>query len=379
MEDKRFSRNITELETPYYCIDKSLLIKNLEILHSVEKTTGCKILLALKGFAMWSTFPLISKYLSGVCASSPNEARLGAEEFCKEVHTCSPAYSNNDIDEIVKYSDHIIFNSFSQWEQFKYFVQERNISCGLRINPEYSEVKTVLYNPCAKNSRLGITLNHFQGKDLDGITGLHFHTMCEQNADTLKRVLDVVEKKFGRCIEKMKWINWGGGHHITRKDYDLDLLCEIIINFKKKYNVDVYLEPGEAIALNAGVLVSTVLDIIDNDMQIAILDTSAEAHMPDVLAMPYRPEVVGAGKPGEKKYNFRLAGITCLAGDIIGNYSFDEKLKIGDKLIFLDMAIYTMVKNTTFNGIRLPSLILQDHDGIKLVKKFGYEDYKNRL
>lgn len=379
MEDNRFSRNIAELETPCYLIDQGLLIKNLEILKDVQDRANCKILLALKSFSMWSAFPLIKKYLYGVCASSPNEARLGFEEFGKEVHTFAPAYSQEDIKELVGYSNYIIFNSISQWEKHKDFVLSNNIQCGLRINPEYSEVKTALYDPCAKYSRLGITLKNLEGKDLEGISGLHFHAMCEQNSDTLKRILEVVEKSFGKYIAKMKWINFGGGHHITREDYDIDLLCETIKDFKKKYNIDVYLEPGEAIALNAGVLVSTVLDVVDNDMPIAILDTSAEAHMPDVLAMPYRPQVLGAGNPGEKKHTVRLGGLTCLAGDIIGDYSFEENLKPGDKIVFLDMAIYTMVKNTTFNGVRLPSIAIQDDKGVKTVKIFGYDDYKSRL
>ena len=379
MEDNRFSRNIARIKTPCYIIDKDILESNLRVLSGVSTKTGCKILLALKGFAMWSTFPLIKKYLQGVCASSLNESKLGKEEFGKEVHTFSPAYSEEDIKEILQYSDYIIFNSIGQWKKYGKRALSCGVKCGLRINPEYSEVKTELYNPCAKNSRLGITLKNLEGKDINGITGLHFHAMCEQNSDTLKRILDVVDKKFGKYIEKMKWINFGGGHHITKSNYDVDLLCETINNFKGRYDIEVYLEPGEAVALNAGVLAATVLDIVDNGMKIAILDTSAEAHMPDVLSMPYRPEVIGAGKPKKNKFTYRLSGVTCLAGDIIGDYSFDYELKIGSKIIFLDMAHYTMVKNTTFNGINLPSIAIQDANGIKSVKKFEYGSYRNRL
>jgi carboxynorspermidine decarboxylase len=374
-----YGLNLGEVKTPSYIVDEKLLEDNLKVLDSIQKETGCRILLALKGFAMWSMFPVVKRYLQGVCASGLNEARLGYEKFGKEIHVFSSAYSDKDMNEIVKYADYIIFNSFSQWEKFRGKIPSR-IKCGLRVNPEYSEIKVNLYNPCAENSRLGITLRELEGKNLEGITGLHFHAMCEQNSDTLKRILEVYEKKFSKFLKGMKWVNFGGGHHITRKDYERKLLCDLINNFKKKYNVEVYLEPGEAVALNTGILVASVLDIVDNGMKIAILDTSAEAHMPDVLAMPYRPEVIDAGKPGEKKCTYRLAGSTCLAGDVIGDYSFDKELKAGDKLIFLDMAHYSMVKNTTFNGINLPSIaIFTKEKKLNVVKEFGYEDYKNRL
>ncbi len=372
----------SKVKTPAYVVDLGILEDNLKILADVKKRTGAKILLALKGFSMFSTFPLIRKYLDGVCASSVNEARLGKEKFGKEVYTFAPAYSDEDIKEHLKYSDHLIFNSFSQWDRYKKTVRgsKRKIDCGIRINPEGKGAENDLYNPCAPCSRMGVTLKEFQPKNLSGIDGLHFHALCEQGAEDLARVLGEVERKFGRYLSKMKWVNFGGGHLITRSDYNVDLLCKLIIDFKKKYGVQVVLEPGEAVALNAGVLVTSVLDVIRNDMEIAILDSTAEAHMPDVLGMPYRPTVIGAEKPGVKKYTYRLGGITCLSGDMIGDYSFDKALKIGDKLMFANQAIYTMVKNTTFNGVRLPSIILRDRKGmLKTVKTFGYDEFRHRL
>jgi len=368
--------------TPCYVVDERLLENNLKILHSVQERTGCSILLALKGFSMFSTFPLVGKYLKGITASSLFEARLGYEKMGKEVHIYSPAYIEEEFDEILKYSDHIVFNSFSQWRKYRDKVKNagKRIECGIRINPEYSEIKVDIYNPCYKYSRLGVTLANFEPDELDGIDGLHFHTMCEQNSDTLERTIKVVDEKFGQYIRKMKWINLGGGHHITRADYDIERLICSIMFFKEKYGVDVYLEPGEAIALNTGFLVAKVLDIVNNGMDIAILDTSAACHMPDVLEMPYRPEIIGAGKPGEKKYTYRLGGLTCLAGDIIGDYSFDEPLKPGDRVVFCDMAHYTMVKNNMFNGVNLPSIALyNEKDGLRVIRKFGYEDYASRL
>ncbi len=353
---------------------------NLKILESVKKRTGCKILLALKAFASYLTFPLIKRYLDGVCASSPHEARLGFEEFGGEIQTLAAAFSESDFKEIVKYSTKIIFNSFSQLDKFKGNLKGSGIRLGMRINPEYSEIEVDLYNPCAKNSRLGVTSKNFKGKDLNGITGLHFHAMCEQNSDVLERILAVVEDKFGKYVKQMEWMNFGGGHHITRDDYDVDKLCDLINAFKEKYGVQIFLEPGEAVVLNAGVLVSSVLDIVHNEMDIAILDTSAEAHMPDVLAMPYKPKIVGAKEPGEYKHEYRLGGLTCLAGDVIGDYSFSEPLKVGSKLIFLDMAHYTIVKNTTFNGISLPSIAIYKKNGqLEIIREFGYDSYKKRL
>ena len=373
----------TELPSPCYVCDLGLLRKNLGVIAGVHEKTGCKILLALKGFAMFSTFPLISKYLQGVCASSPHEARLGAEEFGGEVHAYAPAYSHKDMDELLPLVNHISFNSIKQWQQHKEKVLAggRPIRCGLRINPQYSEVKVEIYNPCSPDSRLGITLDELEGHDLTGISGLHFHTMCEQNSDTLERTLAVVEKKFAPYFANLQWINFGGGHHISRSDYDVDRLCNVINSFQKRYGLEVYLEPGEAIALNAGMLFSTVLDIIARDKPIAVLDTSAAAHMPDVLEMPYRPEVIGGGQPGGKKYTYQLAGLSCLAGDVIGYYSFDAPLVTGQRLIFLDMLHYTMVKNNTFNGVQLPAIATYepDDDTVKVIKEFGYQDYRSRL
>ena len=375
--------DFSNLSTPCYVVDERLLIKNLEVLNSVQERTGCSILLAQKGFSMYSLYPLIGKYLKGVTSSSLFEARLGYEEMGKEVHVYAPAYIEEEFDELLKYSDHIVFNSFDQWNKYKdrvKNVKSKKIECGLRVNPEYSEQETALYDPCANFSRLGVTLSNFRPKELDGIDGLHFHTMCEQNSDTLERTIKVVDEKFGEYIKNMKWLNFGGGHHITRSDYDIETLVRSISFFQDKYGVKIYLEPGEAVALNTGFLVAKVLDIVDNGMKIAILDTSAACHMPDVLEMPYRPNIIGAGKPEENAYTFRLGSHTCLAGDIIGDYSFKQPLKPGDKLVFCDMAHYTMVKNNTFNGINLPSIALyNEKDGIKIIKKFGYEDFKSRL
>ncbi|KNY26680.1 carboxynorspermidine decarboxylase [Pseudobacteroides cellulosolvens] len=374
--------DVKALPTPCYIVDERLLIKNLETLNKVQERTGCNILLALKGFSMFSVFPTVGKYLKGITSSSLFEARLGYERMGKEVHIYAPAYIDEEFDEIVKYCDHIVFNSFDQWKRFKDKVKNagKKIECGIRVNPEYSEIETPIYNPCYKYSRLGVTLPNFKPDELDGIDGLHFHTMCEQNSDTLERTIKVVDEKFGEYIKKMKWINLGGGHHITRPDYDIETLVKSIMFFKDKYGVDVYLEPGEAIALNTGYLVAKVLDIVNNGMNIAILDTSAACHMPDVIEMPYRPNIIGAGKPEEYPHTYRFGGLTCLAGDIIGDYSFKEPLKPGDRLVFCDMAHYTMVKNNTFNGVNLPSIALYtEKDGIKIVKRFGYEDFEGRL
>jgi len=373
-----------EVETPCYLINMAVIRKNCEILNEVYRRTGARILLALKAFAMWKTFPLIRQYLHGVCASGSMEARLGKEEFGGEVHTFAPAYSDSDMEEIIRYSTHIIFNSLYQWKKYRNQIRKAGypIEIGLRINPGYSEVENPLYNPCLPGSRLGIKTEELKGEDLTGIDGLHFHALCEQNADVLERVVIHFEKNFNHYLGEVKWVNFGGGHHITRKDYQIDLLCQLINEFRNRYQgIMVYLEPGEAVVLNAGVLVTTVLDIVENGMPIAIVDTSAEAHMPDVLLMPYRPEIIGAGKPGELPYTFRLGGITCLAGDVIGDYSFARPLKRGDRLVLLDMALYSFVKNTTFNGIRLPSLITYDPATglVEVVRRFGYEDYKNRL
>ena len=374
--------DISTLPTPSYLVDQRLLIKNLELLASVKERTGCKILLAQKAFSMFSVYPLIAKYLDGVTSSGVMEARLGYEEMGKEVHTYAPAFADHEMDDVIRYSDHIIFNSFHQWNKFNDKVKNsgKQIECGLRLNPKYSEIDTDIYNPCFMGSRLGITPEQFRSDQLDGIDGLHFHTMCEQNSDTLKRTLKIVDDTFGSYIKQMKWLNFGGGHHITRTDYDIETLIRCIQFAQDTYGVQVYLEPGEAVALNTGYLVSTVLDTIENGMHLAILDTSAACHMPDVLEMPYRPHIIGAGVPNEKAYTYRLGGPTCLAGDIIGDYSFDVPLKEGDKLIFCDMAHYTMVKNNTFNGMNLPSIAFYSQEnGLQIIKQFGYEDFKSRL
>ena len=374
--------DISTLPTPSYLVDQRLLIKNLELLASVKARPGCKILLAQKAFSMFSVYPLIAKYLDGVTSSGVMEARLGYEEMGKEVHTYAPAFADQEMDDVIRYSDHIVFNSFHQWNKFKDKVKNsgKQIECGLRLNPKYSEIDTDIYNPCFTGSRLGITPEQFQPDQLDGIDGLHFHTMCEQNSDTLERTLKVVDDTFGSYIKQMKWLNFGGGHHITRSDYDIETLIRCIQFAQDTYGVQVYLEPGEAVALNTGYLISTVLDTIENGMHLAILDTSAACHMPDVLEMPYRPHIIGAGVPNEKAYTYRLGGPTCLAGDIIGDYSFDVPLKEGDKLIFCDMAHYTMVKNNTFNGMNLPSIAFYSQEnGLQIIKQFGYEDFKSRV
>lgn len=376
------------VETPCYVIDEKQLRKNLELLAYVREKAGCKILLAQKAFSAYATYPLISQYLDGCTASGIFEARLGFEEmaqpFGKENHVFSPAYPEKDFDEIVKICDHILFNSPKQWAKFREKVRasERYIQAGIRVNPEYSEIETDIYNPCFTGSRLGVTLAQFK-EDLalaDGIDGLHFHTMCEQNSDVLARTVPVFEEKFGFMFDKIKWVNFGGGHHITRKDYDVELLIDTVKNFREKYGLDVYLEPGEAVALNAGYLVTTVLETAKNGVNVAITDASAACHMPDVLEMPYRPNIIGADLPEKKPFTYRLGGNTCLAGDIIGDYSFDEPLCEGTRLVFEDMAIYSMCKNNTFNGIPLPSIYLLKENGeVELLKKFGYDDFKSRL
>lgn len=368
--------------SPSYVVDERLLLRNLEILKSVQDRTGCDILLALKGFSMFSTFPMVRQYLKGITSSSLFEARLGYEEFGKEVHAYAPAYAEHEIDEYLKYVDHIVFNSFDQLNKYKEKVKslDKHVSIGLRVNPGYSEVETPLYDPCYINSRLGIPVDSFRPDQLDGVEGIHFHAMCEQGSDVLERILVHFEEKYGEYLHQMKWINFGGGHHITREDYDVEKLVSLINYMQEKYDVKVILEPGEAIALNTGYLVTTVLDVVKNGMEIAILDTSATCHMPDVLEMPYRPQIIGASTPNDKTYTYRLGGMTCLAGDVIGDYSFDEPLKAGDKIVFTDMAHYTMVKNHMFNGVNLPSICLYNEDeGVKVVRQFGYEDYRNRL
>ena len=369
--------------TPMYICELEKLESNLQILDRVQKESGAKIILALKGFAMHSTFDLVGKYLHGCTASGLHEAKLAREKMNKEVHTYSPAFKEDEIKEIASISNDIVFNSPAQLFRFKDVAKEINpdVSLSLRVNPEYSESPVDLYNPCGLHSRLGTTKANFDEDVLPFIDGLNFHALCEQEVSALEGVLNTFEKNFGPYIDKMKYINFGGGHHITKKGYDVDRLIEVINDFRRRHNnVEVYLEPGEAVGWQCGVLVSTVLDIIDNGMKVAILDTSAEAHMPDTLAMPYRAEVRDAGKVNEKPYTYKLGGNTCLAGDIMGDYSFDKELCIGDQIIFEDQIHYTFVKNTTFNGIKLPSLALWKKDkSLDVVKEFSYEDYKNRL
>lgn len=370
-----------ELPTPCYVVDEKLLENNLKILNGVMERTGAKIVLAQKAFSMFKLYPLLAKYLNGTTASGLYEARLGYEEMGKENHVFSPAYRDDEMDEIVLICDHIIFNSFSQLEKFKDKVLKAGKKVGLRINPECStQDGHAIYDPCSPGSRLGVTVDQFRPELLKGVSGLHFHTLCQQNADDLETTLHAVEENFGKWLPQMEWINFGGGHHITRNDYDIPLLEKCIKRMQDTYGLEVYLEPGEAVALDAGYLVTTVLDTIKNGIDIAILDTSATCHMPDVLEMPYRPPLFESGEPGEKLYTYRLGGPTCLAGDIIGDYSFDQPLKPGDRLIFGDMAIYTMVKNTTFNGMPLPTIAVKKKDGdCEIIRQFGYEDFKMRL
>lgn len=375
------------LSTPCFVVDEALLEKNLEILGRVKKRTGCKILLALKCFAMPRSFPMIARVLDGVCASSPHEARLGREAFGREVHTFAAAYAQEDILDLCRTTDHLVFNSFDQYRRFRPLAEQtaaalgRPIEFGIRINPEHSEGAVPIYDPCAPGSRLGVRRADFKEDLLDGITGLHWHNLCEQDADCLERTVRAAEKGFGEFFSRMEYINFGGGHHITRPGYDLDLLVKTVSDFQDRWGVQVYLEPGEAVALNAGFLTARVLDIIPGpDMPIAIMDASVPAHMPDVIEMPYRPHITGSGKAGEKAWTCRIGGPSCLAGDVAGEYSFDRPLKVGDCLVFEDMAIYSMVKTNTFNGIGLPAICLQRTDGrVETVRTFGYSDFFNRL
>ncbi len=374
---------LLKVKTPFFSVDRVLIRKNMEIMKYIKKNSGAKILLALKGFAMFSTFPDMREVLNGSCASSPNEARMAREDFGGEVHSYAAAFSDDQIVEVIKLSDHVSLNSISQYKRFLPMIEKAqgSVSFGLRINPEHSESDEVVYDPCAPHSRLGITRKNFPKELPQYIEGLHFHSLCEKNSDSLERTLKVVEREFGSLLHKCKWINFGGGHHLAREDYDLDLLCKLIKDFSAKYSVQVYLEPGEGIALNTGFLTASVLDIIHNDMDIAILDTSAATHMPDVLEVPYRPHAMNTGLPGELKYTYRLGGPSCLAGDVMGDYSFEKKLKIGDRITFTDMAHYSMVKTNTFNGINLPTIYYFDskENVILHSKEFSYLDFRGRL
>ena len=370
-----------EIRTPFFVVDEERLIKNLEILKQVADESGCRILLAQKAFSMFSVYPLLREYLDGTAASGVYKARLGYEEFGKETHVFSPAYREEDLDELLKYADHFVFNSPKQVKHYAGKVITAGKSAGLRINPECSTQEGhALYDPCARGSRLGTTLESFDEDILPLFSGLHFHTLCEQNSDALEKTAKVFEEKFGEYLSGMQWVNFGGGHHITREDYDIERLVRILKYFRTAYDVQVYLEPGEAVVLNAGYLVTRVLDVVKNGINIAILDASAACHMPDVLEMPYRPPLMDSGKPKEKKYTYRLAGPTCLAGDVIGDYSFDQPLQEGSRLIFEDMALYTMVKTNTFNGMPLPSIVYRDRTGCcRRIRTFSYEDFKGRL
>ncbi len=380
------SIDVTDLETPCFVTDLGALEENLKILADVQKRAGCTILLALKGFAQWSTFSLVRRYLAGATSSSVAEARLAREELGGEVHAYAPAYSDGEMAELVTLADHIVLNSPAQWRRHRPRIEAarragRPLSAGLRVNHEHQEVEVALYDPAGACSRLGTTRGNVTAADLEGLDGLHFHTLCQVNSDALERAVAAFELRFGDFIPGMKWVNFGGGHHITRPDYDRDRLVRVVRDFRAKWNVPVYLEPGEAVALGTGVLVASVMDTLHNGMDIAILDTSATAHMPDVLEMPYRAMIIDAAEPGVKPHTYRLGGMTCLAGDVIGDYSFDRPLEVGDKLVFLDMAHYTMVKTTTFNGVRLPSIATHDPSSRKITvhRRFGYHDYRDRL
>jgi carboxynorspermidine decarboxylase len=375
------SADFARLETPCFVTDLGALEANLHVLADVQARAGCTILLALKGFAQWSTFPVVRKYLAGATASSVAEARLAREELGGEVHAYAPAYSDDEMRELVTLADHIVVNSPNQWRRHRTVLDRAGTSAGLRVNHEHQEADVALYDPAGACSRLGTTRANLQTGDLDGISGLHFHTLCQNNSDALARAVAAFEAKFGDFIPRVSWVNFGGGHHITRPDYDRERLVQTVRDFAARWGKRIYLEPGEAIALGAGVLVARVMDTFDNGMPIAILDSSATAHMPDVLEMPYRPVIVDAGEPGAKRCTYRLGGMTCLAGDVIGDYSFDRALEVGDRLVFLDMAHYTMVKTTTFNGVRLPSIATHDPTtgAITVHRRFGYRDYRDRL
>lgn len=379
---------LNTLPTPCYVIDEAKLEENLKLLHYVEEQTGAKILLAQKCFSAFCEYPLIAKYISGTTASGLYEAKLGYEEMGKENHVFSPAYRPQDMEEIAAICDHILFNSKAQLLKYLPVVEEtarktgKRASVGVRINPECStqEGDHAIYDPCAPGSRMGIRICDFDEEILSAIDGLHFHTLCEQNSDDLETTVAAVEKTFGKYLHSLKWLNLGGGHHITRADYDVERLIRIVRHLKSTYDLEIYLEPGEAVALNAGYNVTTVLDIVENGIKTLILDTSASCHMPDVLEMPYRPPLKDSGEANEKPFTYRLSCNTCLAGDIIGDYSFDREIGIGDRLFFEDMAIYSMVKNNTFNGIPLPAIAAMDADGsCRIIKEFGYEDFKGRL
>lgn len=378
--------DLSRLPSLSYVVDEVAVRQNLAILHRVQSESGAKVLAALKAFSMWSLGPLTMRYLSGTCSSGLHEASLAQEFYGGENHVFSAAFSESDLRQILTIADTVVFNSFGQWERFKALAESAKqkrpkLSFGLRINPEHSEGTVPIYDPCAPGSRLGIPVSEFEGRDLNGISGLHFHTLCEQGLPPLQRTLAAVEEKFAEYLPKMEWINFGGGHHITRPDYDVDGLIKTIKDFSQRYGVQVYLEPGEAIAMGTGVLVAEVLDLTWNQVDQAILNTSATCHMPDTLEMPYRAELAGGGEPGQFAHTYRLGGMTCLAGDVIGDYSFARPLQVGDKLVFEDMAHYTMVKTTTFNGTKLPAIVRWNSETgeIAVQREFTYDDFKMRL
>jgi carboxynorspermidine decarboxylase len=382
MNDQRTPRFDSEkIPSPCFVLDEDYLIENLELIRFIRKEAGIRILLALKGYAMWSTFPLLQKYLDGATASSLHEALLCADEFHTKAHLCAPVYLENEIEKITDVSSHITFNSVNQFFRYREVAFRKGLQTAIRINPEYSEVATDLYNPCIPGSRLGMTTGELGEVLPEGITGLHFHALCEQNADALENTLVAVEEKFGHHLHHLKWLNIGGGHHFTRKDYDIERFIRVVKNFKKKYKLEIIAEPGEAVGWQTGFLVATVQDIIEaNGFKTAMLDVSFSAHMPDTLEMPYKPKIWGALEPTPGLPTYRMGGNTCLSGDFMGDYSFEEPLRPGDRLVLDDMIHYTMVKTTTFNGVPHPSIgIWQQDQTFRLVRSFGYEDYKTRL
>jgi carboxynorspermidine decarboxylase len=378
--------DLSRLPTPCFVVDEVAIERNLKILQQLADASGATVLSALKAFSMWRLAPLVSSYLSGTCASGLHEARLGRECYGGEVHVFSAAYTERDLREILAIADHVVFNSCAQWNRFRPLAlaaqaRRPGLKFGLRINPEHSEGTVPIYDPCAPGSRLGIPLSQLDESSLEHISGLHFHTLCEQDFPPLHRTLRAVEEKFGHLLGRMQWINFGGGHHITRPGYQVDELAACIREFSSKYGVHVYLEPGEAVAIGTGVLVTEVLDLGWNQLNQAILDCSATCHMPDTLEMPYRPDILDAAEPGVLAHTYRLGGLTCLAGDVMGGYSFAAPLQVGQRLIFGDMAHYTMVKTSTFNGTKLPAIALWNSatDELEIVREFGYEDFKQRL